>query len=84
MFGQEKSKGDTPPPRRDYMATVSEILPEFDPATLTLKVRLEVDNPKFALRPGMFMDVEFPITCLLRSTCRLTPSWIQGSRRPIR
>jgi Cu(I)/Ag(I) efflux system membrane fusion protein len=21
-----------------------------------------VDNPKFALRPGMFMDVEFPIT----------------------
>jgi len=43
------------------MATVSEILPEFDPATLTVKVRLEVDNPKFALRPGMFVDVEFPI-----------------------
>ena len=43
------------------MATVSEVLPEFDPATLTLKVRLEMDNPKFALRPGMFVDVEFPI-----------------------
>jgi RND family efflux transporter MFP subunit len=45
-----------------YMATVSEILPQFDPATLTIKVRLEVDNPQFALRPGMFVDVEFPIT----------------------
>ena len=44
-----------------HMATVSEVLPQFDPATLTLKVRLEMDNPKFALRPGMFMDVEFPI-----------------------
>lgn len=40
---------------------MSEILPEFDTATLTLKVRLEVDNPQFALRPGMFVDVEFPI-----------------------
>jgi RND family efflux transporter MFP subunit len=45
-----------------YMATVSEILPQFDPATLTVKVRLEMDNPQFALRPGMFVDVEFPIT----------------------
>jgi RND family efflux transporter MFP subunit len=44
-----------------YMATVTEILPQFDPATLTIKVRLEVDNPEFALRPGMFVDVEFPI-----------------------
>ncbi len=44
-----------------YMATVSEILPEFDPATLTIKVRLEMDNPGFTLRPGMFVDVEFPI-----------------------
>ena len=42
-------------------ATVSEVLPEFDPATLTVKVRLEMDNPGFILRPGMFVDVEFPI-----------------------
>ena len=45
-----------------YMATVSEILPEFDPATLTVKVRLEVDNPQFVLRPGMFVDVEVPVS----------------------
>ena len=44
-----------------YMATVSEVLPQFDPATLTIKVRLEMYNPGFTLRPGMFVDVEFPI-----------------------
>jgi Cu(I)/Ag(I) efflux system membrane fusion protein len=57
----EKVKVTLPDQDEMQMATVSEVLPQFDPATLTLKVRLEMDNPKFALRPGMFMDVEFPI-----------------------
>jgi Cu(I)/Ag(I) efflux system membrane fusion protein len=57
----EKIKVTLPDQDEMQMATVSEVLPQFDPATLTLKVRLEMDNPKFALRPGMFMDVEFPI-----------------------
>lgn len=50
-------------PHQDHLfvATVSEVLPEFNPTTLTLKVRLEVNNPNFTLRPGMFTDVEFPI-----------------------
>ena len=41
---------------------VSKVLPQFDPASRTLKVRLEVDNPDFALRPDMFMDVDFPVS----------------------
>ena len=57
----EKVKVTLPNQDEKYLATVSEILPEFDPSTLTVKVRLEVDNPKFVLRPGMFVDVEFPI-----------------------
>ncbi|HZK13669.1 MAG TPA: efflux RND transporter periplasmic adaptor subunit, partial [Desulfobaccales bacterium] len=57
----EKVQVTRPNQGEKHMATVSEILPEFDPSTLTVKVRLEVDNPKFALRPGMFVDVEFPI-----------------------
>jgi RND family efflux transporter MFP subunit len=57
----EKVGATLPHQDEKFMATVSEVLPQFDPATLTLKVRLEMDNPKFALRPGMFMDVEFPI-----------------------
>ena len=35
--------------------------PIFDEATLTLKVRLEAANPQRALKPGMFVDVEFPV-----------------------
>lgn len=47
---------------RTYEATVSSVLPVFDPSTRTLKVRLETDNPGFALRPDMFVDVEMPVT----------------------
>ncbi len=41
-------------------ARVSDVLPQFDPATRTLKIRLEADNPGFVLRPGMFVDIELP------------------------
>jgi len=37
------------------------VLPEFDAATRTLKVRLEAANPGFQLRPGMFVDVTVPV-----------------------
>jgi Cu(I)/Ag(I) efflux system membrane fusion protein len=45
-----------------FNATVSSVLPQFDPTTRTLKVRLVADNPRYALRPDMFVDVEFPVT----------------------
>ena len=41
-----------------YKAHVSNVLPEFDPVTRTLKPRLELTNPGFHLRPGMFVDIE--------------------------
>ena len=46
---------------RALTATVSASEPIFDEATLTLKVRLEAANPNLALKPGMFVDVEFPV-----------------------
>ena len=42
-------------------ATVSASEPSFDEATLTLKVRLEAANPRQMLKPGMFVDVAFPV-----------------------
>ena len=42
-------------------ATVSTVLPQFDPNTRTLKVRLEAENPDFVLRPDMFVDVTLPV-----------------------
>jgi Cu(I)/Ag(I) efflux system membrane fusion protein len=42
-------------------ATVTEILPQFDPATRTLKVRLALANPGYVLRPDMFVDASLAI-----------------------
>ena len=46
---------------RAMAARISKTLPLFDPATRTLKVRLEVDNRDYALRPDMFAEVEFRV-----------------------
>jgi membrane fusion protein, copper/silver efflux system len=44
---------------RNLYATVSHDPALFDPASRTLKVRLEADNPGLLLRPDMFIDLEF-------------------------
>jgi membrane fusion protein, copper/silver efflux system len=44
-----------------FQAQVGDVLPLFDTTTRTLKVRLEVDNPEFLLRPDMFVDIELPV-----------------------
>ncbi len=46
---------------KTFYAKVSDVLPQFDGASRTMKVRLEADNPGFLLRPDMFVDVELPI-----------------------
>jgi RND family efflux transporter MFP subunit len=51
----------TPGESRALSATLSPSEPLFDEATQTLKVRLESANPRGALKPGMFVDVELPI-----------------------
>jgi len=45
-----------------FKSRVSAVPPIFDPTSRTLKVRLEVDNPGYQLRPDMFVDVELPVT----------------------
>jgi RND family efflux transporter MFP subunit len=45
-------------PGRVFRGRVSYILPGVDPATRTLKVRVQFDNPGFALKPDMFGDAE--------------------------
>ena len=56
--GRGARRGLSEPPVR---GRVSDALPTFDEASRTLKVSLEMDNPGFALKPGMFVDVEFDI-----------------------
>ena len=43
-------------------AHVADSLPVSETGGGTLKLRLEIDNPKFELRPEMLVDVELPVT----------------------
>lgn len=45
-----------------FSATVSDVLPEVDPTTRALKVRLVANNPGFRLRPDMFVNVDLPVS----------------------
>ena len=47
---------------KTFNARVSNALPLFDQTTKTLKVRFDVDNPRYDLRPDMFVDVEIPVS----------------------
>ena len=44
-------------PARIFHARVEQVLPQVDPATRTLRVRLSMPNPTLALKPGMFVNV---------------------------
>jgi RND family efflux transporter MFP subunit len=44
---------------KGFVARVSYIQPQIDPATRTLKVRIDAPNPAMQLKPDMFVDIEF-------------------------
>lgn len=48
-------------PGRAFRGQVTYIYPQLDNATRTLKVRVEVPNPGFALKPDMYANVELKI-----------------------
>ena len=47
--------------RKVFQATVTNVLPLFDGASRTVKVRMEADNTGYFLRPDMFVDIELPV-----------------------
>ena len=69
---------------RTFSAVVSNVLPTFDEEARTMKFRLDLANPSFRFRPGMFVDVEFP--CSLDSTLTVpaTPWWIRAAEDRVR
>jgi len=44
-------------PNRKFHARVEQVLPQIDPGTRTLQVRLTVPNSNLLLKPGMFVNV---------------------------
>ena len=53
---------ELPSLNKTLFAQVSNVLPQFDPTTRTLKLRLEADNPGFIRAPDMFGPFEIPIS----------------------
>jgi RND family efflux transporter MFP subunit len=48
--------------RGTFSARVSNALPQVDPETHVMKLRLEASNPGFRLRPDTIVDVELPVS----------------------
>ena len=50
-------------PGREFNGRVDQILPQVDPATRTVRVRLIFRNPGVVLKPGMYVnvDINFPL-----------------------
>src|ERR1035437_1316513 len=48
-------------PGKTYTGTISYIYPTVDPQTRTVKVRMQIPNPDFALKPQMFADAQLHV-----------------------
>ena len=48
-------------PGRHFNGRIDQILPQVDPATRTVRVRLVFDNPGVVLKPGMYVDVAISV-----------------------
>jgi membrane fusion protein, copper/silver efflux system len=64
-------------------ARAGNALPQFDPASRTLKLRLEADNPAYALRPDMLVDVELDIALPEAVTVPADAVVDSGSRKTV-
>lgn len=68
---------------RSFMARVSNIQPQVDPATRTLKIRLEAQNDGLKLKPEMFVNVEFQIGTASRMTVPADAVLDSGARKTV-
>lgn len=48
-------------PGRNFRGRIEQILPQVDPMTRTVRVRLVFSNPGLALKPGMFVNVSINV-----------------------
>ena len=65
-------------PGETFTGRVSRVAPVFDPATRTAAMEIEVPNPGFRLKPGMYARVQ--LTAERRTNASGRPPW--SGRRP--
>ena len=68
-------------PGVNFSGRVQALLPDVDPATRTLKARLELSNPGGRLVPGMFVQMQFMDTRTTKSLVIPTEAIIQTGKR---
>jgi membrane fusion protein, heavy metal efflux system len=61
-------------PGRTFIGRVSYIDPRVDPQTRTAQIRVELANPREALRLGMFVDVNFSGSVQAASSAQTVPA----------
>jgi membrane fusion protein, copper/silver efflux system len=70
-------------PEKVFEGRVSAILPEVNPATRTLKARVELANPGAELKPGMFATVNFTPAARKEALLVPTEAVIQTGKRTV-
>ena len=70
-------------PEKLFKGKVSAILPEVNPATRTLKARVELSNPGAELKPGMFVTVNFASAARKEALLVPTEAVIQTGKRKV-
>ena len=70
-------------PGRTFKGKVSAILPEVNPATRTIKARVELANPGGQLVPGMFATVDFAAATRREVVMVPTEAVIQTGKRTV-
>jgi Cu(I)/Ag(I) efflux system membrane fusion protein len=70
-------------PGRTFNGKVSAILPEVNPATRTIKARVELANPRGELVPGMFATVDFAPATRRQAVLVPTEAVIQTGKRTV-
>lgn len=70
-------------PGTTFDGKVQAILPDVNPATRTLKARVELANPGVRLVPGMFVQMQFMDTRAEKSLLIPTEAVIQTGRRTV-
>lgn len=48
-------------PNEKFVGRIAHMAPVLDPATRTAPIEIDIDNPKFRLKPGMYARVEFTV-----------------------
>jgi len=65
---------------RKFNARVTDSLPQSEPGGDTVKVRLELENHSFALRPDMIVDVDLPLGAMTAVTVPMDALVYSGDR----